>query len=165
MREVMKKGREFMKKILMFLVAAAVVLTSVNAMAQQDTNALTATATVVAICNFTSVTNLDFGTYDTTVATDDDDGVGDANFRCTKGTAWDVYITGARTMTDGTDTLNFEIYTDAPGGAVWPATSVGETGTTTDNTIQTQNVFGRITALQDVQVGVYNGSVTVTVDY
>ncbi len=161
----MRKGREFMKRILMFLVAVTVVLTSVNAMAQQDTNAITATATVVAICNFTSVTNLDFGTYDTTSGTADDDGIGDAKFRCTKGTDYDVYITGARTMTDGTDTLNFEIYTDVAGGAVWPNASVGETGTAATNAEITMDVFGRITALQDVQVGVYNGSVTVTVDY
>jgi len=161
----MRKGREFMKRIIMFLVAVTVVLVSVDAMAQTDTSNLTSTAVVVATCTISSVTNLDFGTYDTTVATDDDDGVGDARFRCTKGTAWDVYITGARTMTDGTDTLNFEMYQEVGRTTVWPAASVGVTGTAANNGINTLDIYGRITALQDVQVGTYNGTVVVEVAF
>jgi len=156
-----------MKRILLILVAAAVVLVSVNAMAATDTSNLTSTAVVPAICNIESVTNLDFGTYDPTSGTDDDDGVGDVVFRCTKGTAYDVYITGARTMTDGTDTLNFEMYTDAPGGTLWPSVSASGVvaGTAASNAQITVDIYGRITALQDVQAGTYNGTVVVTVEY
>jgi spore coat protein U-like protein len=154
-----------MKRILMILAVASVVLVSVNAMAATDTSNLTSTVIVQTICTISSVTNLDFGTYDPTSATNDDDGVGDVTFRCTKNTAYDVYITGARTMTDGTDTLNFEMYTDTPGGTVWPSALPGVSGTTADNSPITQNIYGRIPALQDVEAGTYNGTVVVTVEY
>lgn len=154
-----------MKRILIVLVAVAVVFMSAKAMALTDTNNLTSTVDVVAVCNIESVTNLDFVTYDPTSATDDDDGVGDVVFRCTRGTNYDVYITGARTMTDGTDTLNFEMYTDAARTAAWASAAPGTTGVSANNAQITLDIYGRITALQDVQVGTYNGTVVVTVEY
>jgi spore coat protein U-like protein len=154
-----------MRRILMILVAVAVVFISANAMAATDTSNLTSTAVVPTVCNISSVTNLDFGTYDPTSATDDDDGAGDVVFRCTKGTDYDVYITGARTMTDGTDTLNFEMYTDAGRSSAWASASPGTTGTAASNAEITLDIYGRITALQDVQAGTYNGTVVVTVEY
>jgi spore coat protein U-like protein len=154
-----------MKRILLILVAAAIVLVSVNAMAATDTSNLTSTAVVPAICNIQSVTNLDFGTYDPTSGTDDDDGVGDVVFRCTKNTAYDVYITGARTMTDSVDTLNFEMYTDSGRTSAWASASPGVQNTAADNTDITLDIYGRITALQDVEAGTYNGTVVVTVEY
>ena len=154
-----------MKRILLILLAVAVVFISAKAMAATDTNNLTSTVVVPAICNIESVTNLDFGTYDPTSGTNDDDGVGDVGFRCTKGTGYDVYITGARTMTDGTDTLNFEMYQESGRTTAWPSASVGVTGTAASNAVITLDIYGRITALQDVEAGTYNGTVVVTVQY
>jgi len=154
-----------MKRILLILVAASVVLVSVNAMAATDTSNLTSTVVVPGICNISSVTNLDFLTYDPTSAINDDDGVGDVVFRCTKGTTYDVYITGSRTMTDLTDTLNFEMYTDPGRTVAWASASPGTTGTAASNAPITLNIYGRIMALQDVQAGTYNGTVVVTVEY
>ena len=154
-----------MKKIIIVLSVLVMMLAVGSAYALTDTNALTSTVSVASICSISSVTNLDFGTYDTTSATNDDDGVGDVTFSCTKGTAYDVYITGTRTMTDGTDTLNFDMYTDVGRTTAWPSIAPGVTGTAIDNTGITQNIYGRIAASQDVQVGTYNGSVTVTVEY
>ena len=154
-----------MKKLILFVMAAVLLLSGVNAMAATDTSSLGSSATVAATCSISSVTALDFGTYDPTSGTADDDGTGDLNFSCTKGTAWDVYITGGRTMTDGTDTLNFEIYEEAGRTTVFQNASGTNTGTAADNTTITQNLFGRIAASQDVQVGSYSGSVTVTVEY
>jgi len=154
-----------MKRILIILMAAAIVFASVDVMAATDTSNLTSTVVVQTLCTISGVTNLDFGTYDPTFATPDDDGVGDLTFRCTKNTAYDVYITGSRTMTDGTDTLTFEMYTDTPGGTVWPSALPGVSGTTANNSPITQNIYGRIPALQDVEAGTYNGTVVVTVEY
>ncbi len=154
-----------MRKIILFVMTGLILLTGGNAMAQTDTSALTSTVSVAAICSIASVTNLDFGTYDTTSGVNDDDGSGDVTFSCTKGTAYDVYIVGGRTMTDGTDTLNFEMYTDAGRTTTWASASPGTTGTAADNTAITENVYGRIASGQDVQVGTYNGSVTMTVEY
>lgn len=154
-----------MKKVLLILLAVAVVLTSANAMAATATNALTSTVAVAGTCSISSVTNLDFVTYDTTSAINDDDGAGDVTFICTKGTAYDVYITGSRTMTNGTDNLNFEMYQDAGRATLWPASAPGVTGTAASNSAITRNIYGRIPALQDVGAGTYNGTVTVTVVY
>jgi len=154
-----------MKKILLIMAALAFVLSSVNAMAATVTDSLTSTATVAANCNVQSVTNLDFGAYDPTNATADDDGVGNVQFRCTKGTAYGMYVTGAKTMTDGTDTMNFEIYQESGRTTAWPSVSPGVGSTAVDNTTIQNDIYGRIAALQDVQVGTYNGSVTVTIEY
>ncbi len=154
-----------MKKLILLVMAAVLLMTGVNAMAATDTSSLGSSASVAASCSIASVTALDFGTYDPTSGTADDDGTGDLSFSCTKGTAWDVYITGARTMTDGTDTLNFEIYDSAGRTAAFQSVSGTNTGTAADNTSITQNIYGRIPASQNVQVGSYTGSVTVTVEY
>jgi len=154
-----------MKKIILLVMAGLILLTGATVMAATDTSSLGASASVAASCSVSSVTALDFGTYDPTSASNDDDGVGDLSFSCTKGTAWDVYITGARTMTDGTDTLNFEVYSEAGRSTVFPSASGTNNGTAADNNTITQNLYGRIAASQDVQVGSYSGSVTVTVEY
>jgi len=154
-----------MKKLMLIIIGLVLILSTVSAMAQTDTTALTASATVMGSCSFTSVTNLDFGTYDPTNTVNDDDGVGDFTFRCTRGTNYDLYISGVRTMTDGTDTLNFDLYQDIGRATVWAAASPGTTGISANNAPNTTNIYGRIPALQDVQAGAYSGTVTVTIEY
>lgn len=154
-----------MKRFLLMLVAIAVVFASANAMAATVTNNLTSQAVVVGTCSISSVTNLDFSTYDPTSATADDDGVGDVVFTCTKGTAYDVYVTGTRSMTNGTDTLTFEMYQETGRTTVWPSSAPGVTGTAANNSAITKNIYGRIAASQDVGAGTYNGTVVVTVAY
>ena len=155
-----------MKKMLIAVMAVAVLLSAANAMAQTDTNPLTVQAVVASQCTIQSVTNLDFATYDVTSAIPDDDGVGDVTFACTKATSYDVYITGARTITDLTDTLNYELYADAGRTTVFPNAMPGVVSLPApDNNPITQGIWGRIAALQDVQAGTYSGSVTVTIEY
>ncbi len=154
-----------MKKLMLIVIGLVLILSTVSAIAQTDTTALTASATVMGSCRLTSVTNLDFGTYDPTNPANDDDGVGDFTFRCTRGTNYDLYISGVRTMTDGTDTLNYDLYQDISRATVWAAASPGTTGISANNAPNTTNIYGRIPALQDVQAGAYSGTVTVTVEY
>jgi spore coat protein U-like protein len=154
-----------MKYIIVSLTALMVLATSVAVFAATDTSPLTAQAVVQSRCRIISVTNLDFVTYDPTDPANDDDGVGDVTFRCTKGTPYDVYITGSRTMTDGTDTLNFEMYQEAARTNVWPSALPGVSGSAASNAPITLGIYGRINALQDVQAGTYTGTVTVTVEY
>ncbi len=155
-----------MKKLMLIVIGLVLIFSTVSAIAQTtDTIALSATATVMGSCRLTSVTNLDFGTYDPTNTVNDDDGVGDFTFRCTRGTNYDLYITGVRTMTDGTDTLNYELYQDFARATVWASASPGTTGTSANNSPNVTNIYGRIPALQNVQAGTYSGTVTVTVQY
>lgn len=156
-----------LKKLLTLSVASAAIVSSGVAWAATATGTLNANATVVSVCNVAGITDINFGNYDPTSATPADAN-GDVNVRCTKNTPYQVYISAARTMTDGADTLNFELYNDAAGGTVW-GTTTGDAGNVTNtpasNAPTTHTIFGRVAALQDVGTGAYAGSVTVTVEY
>jgi len=155
------------KKIgIVMMLSAALVLTAGAALAATATGNMNVSASVAANCRITGVTDITFGTaYDPTDPAANDSGSGDFTFRCTKNTAYGLYIAGTRTMTDGTDTLNFELYEDAGRTTVYDSASPGNTATAASNGPVTENVYGRIPALQDVGVGAYAGSVTVTVEY
>jgi len=135
------------------------------ASAATATNALNVSATVVSSCRVKSVTNIGFGNYDPTNVTTPTDAAGDFTFKCTKNTAYDLYITGTRSMTDGTDTLTYELYTDLARTSLWPNATPGVTGTSVSNADDIRNVYGRVTAGQNVGAGAYTGTVTVTVQY
>jgi spore coat protein U-like protein len=154
-----------MKHLVVIITVLAVLLSATAVLAVTETSPLNVTAQVVSRCRITSVTNLDFLTYDPTDPVDDDDGVGDVTFRCTRGTIYEIYIAGIRTMTDGVDTLSYELYQDAARTTVWPSGLPGVGGTSASNAPVTQGIYGRIPALQDVQAGIYSGTVTVTIEY
>jgi spore coat protein U-like protein len=153
-----------MKRILILFAVTAFVVAASSAFAGQATNSLSASAAVNSNCRFVSVTDIAFGTYDPTDPADTD-ADGDFTFRCSKNTAYDIYVTGTRQMTKGADTLNFEIYSDAGRTTVWPSTSPGVTGTSASNAPDTRSVYGRVSALQDAATGAYSGSVTITIDF
>ena len=154
-----------MRKYLIALLASAFGLIGTSAMAQIDTSPLNVQAIVNAQCNIQSVTDLDFVDYDPTSAAPDDDGQGDVTFACTRNTVYDLYVSGVRTITNGTDTLNYELYSDVGRSSVFPSALPGIPGPAADNNPITQNIYGRIAALQDVGPGLYTGTVTVTVEY
>lgn len=155
-----------MKKMIIIVMALTLILSAAGVVsAATATSALSASANVAANCSIQSVTNLDFGTYDPTAAVADDDGNGDVQFRCTKGTSYQIYVTGSRAMSNGTDNLNFELYQEVGRTTTWPSSNPGVSGTSANNSPVTKNIYGRIAALQDVGTGSYSGSVTVTVEY
>jgi spore coat protein U-like protein len=123
----------------------------------------------IADCKITTpATNIDFGSYDPTVTNNNDNGTGGFGFKCTKGTAYKVYITGTRAMTSGAETLNFELYADAGRTSVFPnINAAGIAGSATSNAVEIiTNIYGRIPAGQDVTAGkTFNQTLTVTVDY
>ena len=155
-----------MKKTMIFLIMVALLLTAGTAFAATATQSLTVSVTVPNLCRITSVTNVTFTTpYDTTDSNQNDSGQGDFTFRCTRGTNYDLYITGTRQMTNGTDNLNYLLYQEAGRTTLWPAAAPGVTGTAPSNEAITTGIYGRIPALQDVSVGNYSGTVTLTVEY
>ena len=155
-----------MKKIVIVLVAMMFVLATASAFAETATSSLQVSANVAASCRISSVTNVVFtNPYDPTDPANNDSGTGDFSFRCTRGTSYDLYITGTRQMASGGDTLNFELYTNAARTTTWPSSSPGVTGTSGSNAPITRDIYGRINALQDVQAGAYTGTVTITVQY
>ena len=156
-----------MKKVLIVLVTMVFVLATTSAFAATATQGLLVSANVAASCRITSVTDVTFLTpYDPTDPVPNDSGTGDFTFRCTRGTSYDLYIAGLpREMTDGTDLLSYELYQDAARTSAWPSALPGVGGVSANNAPVTRNIYGRIAALQDVGVGAYSQTVTITVEY
>jgi spore coat protein U-like protein len=122
-----------------------------------------------------STTSVSFGSYDVFAGTPTDT-TGTVSFICT-GNA-DVTITlskGAsstfnpRTLSGGTDTLNYNLYKDAARTTIW-GDGTGSTSTYTqtnvpNNTDQNVTIYARLPAAQDASAGTYTDSVTVTIDF
>jgi len=158
-----------MKRLLLWVVGVVFLLAVTGSMAMAAgtaTSGLDVSASVSNGCRMVSVTDITFSNpYEPVDPTDNDSGAGDFSFRCTRGTDYNMYITGARTMTDGIDTLTYELYKEGGRTTVWPSVNPATPTTSPSNSPVTMDVYGRIGALQDVQAGAYAGSVTVTVEW
>lgn len=160
-----------MKRTLMAIsigiMMAVLVLVSVpnTASAATASAGLNVTATVVGSCRVTSTTDVAFGNYDPTDTNNDDDGQGSMTFRCTKGVAYMLWINGTRSMTVGTDTLNFELYTNAGRTVAFPSAAGALSTTSSSNAPVTTQIYGRIPALQDVGAGGYSTTLQASVEY
>jgi spore coat protein U-like protein len=152
--------------LLAALTAMALLVFSGVSMAATKTNNLNVTASVAANCNITSVTDVAFGAYDPTSATDLDAN-GDITFRCTKNTAYKTYLVGTRQMVGAVnaDNLNFELYSDAGRTTVFASDNSGGSSNAPNNNPITQTIYGRVAALQDVSVDTYSRVLTATVEY
>ncbi|MBM4137859.1 MAG: spore coat protein U domain-containing protein [Nitrospira sp.] len=156
-----------MKKVMVLLIAVAFILAAASAYAATVTSNFNVTATASGSCRITTAaSDVNFGTYDPTNPSPDDDGIGSAGFRCTKGSTYWTYITGTRQMTGGAETLNFELYSDAGRTTVYPSSKTGPGTTSPSNAEIISNYYGRIPALQDVTQGnVFSATLTFTVEY
>lgn len=154
----------------------AVAVAPQSAMAATDTATLDVSATVTSNCDV-STTALAFGNVDVTSGSDTD-GTGGISVTCTSGTAWTATAdVGAgidatlisRKMTDGTNLLNYSLYTDDTYDTVWGDGAGGTTGTITgtgDGSAQDTTIYGRVPLGQTtLPAGDYSDTVTVTVTY
>lgn len=154
-----------MKRFISVLVAVITVAMAGAAMAATATNNLQVTASAISNCRIDSVTNVAFGNYDPTSASDNTAGSGSIVLRCTKGTTYWTYVAGTRQMTDGTNNLNFELYSDSGRSSVYASTKTGGGATASNNSAVTSNIYGKVTAQQDVPAGSYSATLTATVEY
>lgn len=161
-----------MKKTLVITALTfALVAIAPAAFAGSATSTLTVNASVAANCTIQNAT-LKFGAYDPVVANAASplDNSTTITVACTKGFIPTIGMSGqgARSMSDGTDSLTFELYKDVAGGTLWgdgttgtvftPPSAPGKGGAA-------YTIFGRIFGGQDVGVGAYSGSVTATVNF
>ncbi len=170
-----------MRKIVLVLAGAAGLAAAAgNAVAATTTTTFAVTATVNANC-LVAANPLSFGTYAP--------GGGDVDLnttlsvRCTKNTAYTVSLNAGSTsggsltqrlMGNGTDTLQYNLYTSAARDTVWgdgtasTATVPGTgAGLGVPNAIS-HTVYGRLVdsaANQAVSAGSYADTITVTVTY
>ncbi len=153
-----------MKKYFLPLFLLSLVLAAGQASAATATNNLVVSASVTSACQITSVGNINFGAYDPLSATPKD-AAGNVVLRCVKGTSYKAYITGTRSMTGGSDSLNFQLYTDAGRTATFPIDNTVGGTTSASSSPVTKDVYGRIAAGQDVSAASYTATLVATVEY
>ena len=140
--------------------------------ANTATATLAVSATVSPNCSVTGGT-LAFGSYSPISAANTDQ-TGTVQVTCAKGTTATVGLdAGAnasgstRQMSNGSDQLAYELYKDSSRTSVW-----GNSGSeqlslaaATSNAAQPLTVYGRIAGSQNVGLGAYSDTVTVTVTF
>ena len=117
----------------------------------------------------------DFGNYNP-VSGADVDASSTIDVTCTPSASYTVELNAgatvggvisARLMTDGSNTLEYNLYTDAGRTTVWgdgTASSVTAAGTGS-GAQQSLTVYGRIPASQSVPAGSYSDTVTATINF
>ena len=156
------------------IVFAAFTMIASTALAVDETDDFTVSASVVASCSITAG-DLAFGDYDP-VEGADVTATSTIDVACSNGAGWEVKLsTGAaadftvREMSDGVSgTLEYNLFTEALHSNVWGDTSGGTasaTGTGSGSS-QQSTVYGLILAGQStVPVGAYTDTITATVTY
>ncbi len=157
-----------MKKLVLAVVVAALIIMTGAAFAATATNNLTVQATVLNVCTISSAPgNVDFGNYDPTSTTDNIAGQTSFGYKCTKNASFKIYITRNNQMLmGGVDALNYDLYSDAGRTAVFPATSGAATAqTSTDNGQKTVNIYGKVPNSQNVTAGLHTEIDVITIEY
>lgn len=140
------------------------------------------TTTVVNSCLLGTTSALAFPNYDPTSATATN-GSTSISVTCTTGDAYVIALNyGAnggtaanRIMKSGTNTLNYNLYTDSGYANVWKDSTVciaGYSGSNCDTgtgagpaTANSYTVYGQIAAQQNVPAGSYSDTITITVTF
>lgn len=159
------------------LVLAMAGLSSVTPLkAATTTTTFQVLANVVGVCGVTAV-NMNFGTYDPVVtnAITPLDVTGNVALTCNTGLTAEISLnlgtsaSGSVRRMAGAPSgfLNYEIYLNAGRTTVWGTTAPNTVVTTAAPSIVTRNytTYGRIPAAQDVPIGSFADTITVTVTY
>lgn len=168
----------FRKPVALGILTALLCGVAGAALAGTDTANLAVSATVAANCTISAGTGISFGSYDPIVtnASTALDGTGTITTTCTNGASANVTLgqgsnadTGStdaaplRRMTDGTDMLSYQLYTDNGHTTVWDnSTGVDVTGT---GTASDTTVYGEVAGGQNVGTGTYTDTVVATVTF
>ncbi|HXW10078.1 MAG TPA: spore coat U domain-containing protein [Steroidobacteraceae bacterium] len=162
--------------VLVPVVAGALLITAADAGAATATTTFNVSAQVAANC-LVSADDIDFGSYDGTAALTAD---GAVKVRCSNGLPFTIALSAGggsftqRLLTDGTNDLEYNLYTAASFGTVWgdgtgTTVTVGDVGEGMSATKElTHTVYGQLVnsaANQDAPAGSYSDLITVTVTY
>lgn len=131
------------------------------------------TAAWAANCTFSSVTNVNFGTYDV-FGSANVDSTGSISISCTGRPSWLLSLSqGAnastylpRYMVNAGTLLNYNLYTDPARTTVWGDGTGGTvTVSGTGNGTFTNTVYGRIPPSQNASAGLNSDTVVITVNF
>ena len=169
-----------MKTLFRAALIAGLALSAMTAEALTTTTTFQVTATINKSCLINSASNVAFGTYDPLFGSALT-ASGSVVFRCTKGTTYTVDLStgasgsfAARTMTNGTDTMSYNLYTTAGlvtvfgDGTAGTGHDTGSSGSGIANIVANQKTvsyFGNLPAGQDRSTGAYSDTITVTITY
>jgi spore coat protein U-like protein len=154
-------------KMCLFLASVTALAVGAGSPAFADTATpnLSVTATIAKACVITT-NAVAFGTYDYTSGTPKP-GTGGIVFNCTSGTAPTIQLSvGAngsgeqRSMANGSNTLNYTLYTNSPPTTPWETTV-----TVPGVDVGTVPVYGLIPINQNKPVGSYSDTVVATITF
>ncbi|MDN7134565.1 spore coat U domain-containing protein [Pseudidiomarina terrestris] len=152
-----------MKKLILTSLIATGVMSAAHA--ATETSTFQVTAEVAASCQITT-NSLAFGSFDPSVGTT---GSASLDVACTSGSSGTVTLGSGNmwAMSDGTNSLNYALYTDASHTSVWDNMTASQTVTGAGlATPSTFTVYGKIDAQPAAKVSAgYADTVTVTVTY
>jgi spore coat protein U-like protein len=158
------------------VVAGALLITTAIAGAATQTTTFNVSAQVAANC-LVSANDIDFGSYDGSAALTAN---GAVKVRCSNGLPFTIGLSAGggsftqRLLTDGTNGLEYNLYTAASFGTVWgdgsgSTVTVADAGEGLSATKEiTHTVYGQLVnsaANQDAPAGSYSDLITVTVTY
>ena len=162
-----------MKRTLVTLTAIALIALASPMFAANTTAPLGISATVSTTCSITTAP-VNFGAYDTVTGTAVA-GTGTVNVACTKGAtgltidlntgtnAANATIPNTRAMNNGTNYLNYDLYSDSGHATLW-TTGFGISNAPS-KAARPFTVYGLIAANQDVPAGAYADTVTAQINY
>lgn len=161
------------------LLAAAIVAASLAVQPFQSAQAATVSAdmtvqiTIQNACDVSTVapTTLDFGTQGPLTANVDNTST--VTVTCTDGATYNVGLNGggtgnvaARQMTNGTDTIDYQLYRDSGHTQPWGTTIGTDTVAATGNgNAQSYTVYGRVPPQTTPPADTYTDTVSVVVTY
>ena len=156
-------------KTVFIAIAASSLCLAVNAATVSTT--FTVNAEVQNDCAVTA-TNMQFGLYRITVSAPTD-ATSVITVRCTSATSYTIGLDGggsantsSRYMHANTEQLNYQLYNDANRTVTWgnsvPSGAINAVG---NGINQQYTVYGRIAPSQNVGLGTYQDTITVTITY
>jgi spore coat protein U-like protein len=156
-------------------VGLAALVLGTRASAGTATSTFTVQAVINTACNV-SATTLNFGAYNPASGSALT-GTSTINVYCTNGSAYTTALNvgsgggtfATRTLLNGVDTLNFNLFRDAAYSQIWgdgTASTYTVAGTGSGLlTASSLTVYGQIPISQDKPTGTYSSTITVTVSY
>ena len=167
-------------KTSLLAVAVAFAASPFAADATQATANFGVQLTVQNSCTMTAgntASDMNFGTVTGNIASNIDASTS-LTVNCNNGALYHVGLndglhaaSGQRRLTSATTSgvVNYELYTDATHATRWGQTAAGGTATDWDgtgtNADQTLTVYGRVASGQSVGAGVYNDTITATIEF
>jgi spore coat protein U-like protein len=168
-----KQPMKFSQRVLGLAVASVFAALSVNSHAVTATGTFAVNATVATSCTI-SGTALAFGGAVNVMGGANTDATSTLTATCSTGTAYTIALSAGsapgatvttRQMLNGTDTLNYSLYSDSTRATNWADTGTLPAGTGT-GAGQTYTVYGRIPSGQAAAKPLtYNDTITATINF